>query len=405
MAGSMNWTRRRYEFAAVVPVVAVFVALYVWSLPTEGPNRSAEVYGFIAAVFVVPITLWLVTSLLLVDQWWKGAGARLSTMDPPGQVLALTVANLPESRQLWGEAMLGELAQVQGRTARWRFALSCARAALSLPLPTRRPVLVIAAAGAAVAAVAAAHTAVGAVLPGLGFFAASFVAFVGVMAVLTTARARAVRPRVAAATVLVICAVAASVVATAAFLLQHPSAAEGLTPARAGILAVALAGCLWLAAAPPLRLGGSRVAVHLGVGAGVIFTLSVPVAQRVNLEGLLPLWLLFGPILTFGVAAFVAAARSRSFQAGVQAGIWSAITVMPLNWAVGLFEQLRQYAIEGVFRFAGDLSSAGFNLGFAFMIFVAIPVIGFPFSVFGAIAGAALRGTPPARNDVPEGTS
>jgi hypothetical protein len=60
MAGSMNWTRRRYEIAAVVPVVAVFVALYVWFVPTENPNRSAEVYGYIAALFALPIMLWLV---------------------------------------------------------------------------------------------------------------------------------------------------------------------------------------------------------------------------------------------------------------------------------------------------------------------------------------------------------
>jgi hypothetical protein len=115
--------------------------------------------------------------------------------------------------------------------------------------------------------------------------------------------------------------------------------------------------------------------------------------------------LFFGPVLTFGVAAFAAAARGRPFHAGVQAGIWTAITVMPLNWALGLFEQIRQFAIDGVFRFAGDLLSAEFNLGFAFMIFMAIPIIGFPFAAFGAIAGAALRSTPPARNDVPEGTS
>lgn len=143
---------------------------------------------------------------------------------------------------------------------------------------------------------------------------------------------------------------------------------------------------------------------HLGVGAAVIFAPSVAVAGRVHIEGLLPLWLLFGPMLTFGVAALVAAAWGRSFRSGVQAGIWTAIAVMPLNWALGLFEQLRQYAIDGVWRFAGDLSSAGFNLGFAFMVFMAIPIIGFPFLIFGAINGAALRGTPPARNDVPEGT-
>ncbi len=46
MAGSMNWTRRRYEIAAVVPVVAVFVALHVWSPPDR---KSKQVGGGVRA--------------------------------------------------------------------------------------------------------------------------------------------------------------------------------------------------------------------------------------------------------------------------------------------------------------------------------------------------------------------
>lgn len=64
---------------------------------------------------------------------------------------------------------------------------------------------------------------------------------------------------------------------------------------------------------------------------------------------------------------------------------------MPLSWAVGRFEALHRYAVDGRFTFAGDLSSAGLDLGFAFMMFLAVPIVGFPFAVFGAIAGAALR--------------
>lgn len=96
MAGSMSWTRRRYEIAAAVSVVVVFAALYAWSLPTGQP---VEVYGYIAALFVWPTMFWLGASLALVDCWWKSSGSRLSTMDAPGQVLALTVATLPEPRQ------------------------------------------------------------------------------------------------------------------------------------------------------------------------------------------------------------------------------------------------------------------------------------------------------------------
>ncbi|MDQ6771555.1 MAG: hypothetical protein M3024_00970 [Candidatus Dormibacteraeota bacterium] len=45
-------------------------------------------------------------------------------------VLALAVRGLPPECEGWGAAMLAELDQVQGRGARWRFALGCARVAI-----------------------------------------------------------------------------------------------------------------------------------------------------------------------------------------------------------------------------------------------------------------------------------
>ena len=99
----------------------------------------------------------------------------------------------------------------------------------------------------------------------------------------------------------------------------------------ATVLAGALAGCLGLAVALP------------GVGAAVIFVVGSLVAEG----ELLPIWLFLGPMLTFGIAAFAGAAKGRSFRAGVRTGIWAAITVMPVSWAVGRFEELRQYADYG----------------------------------------------------------
>jgi len=115
MAGSVSSTRRRYEIAAAVPVVAVFAGLYAWTVPAGDPAQSADPYLWFALPFAMLTVLWLSASWLLVHQWWQGTGVRLSTMDAPGQLLALTVSTLPEPRQRWGEAMLGELAQVHGR--------------------------------------------------------------------------------------------------------------------------------------------------------------------------------------------------------------------------------------------------------------------------------------------------
>ena len=38
--------------------------------------------------------------------------------------------------------------------------------------------------------------------------------------------------------------------------------------------------------------------------------------------------------------------------------------------------------------FAGDVTTASFTVGFALLVLVAVPVIGFPFAVIGATAGA-----------------
>jgi hypothetical protein len=337
MAGSVSRPQRRYEIAAAAPVVAVFAGLYAWVVPTGGPNRSTDMF-WLAVLFLIPTFFWLVASSLLVHHWWERAGARMSTMDAPGRLLAAAVATLPEPGRGWGEAMLGELDQVRGRSARWRFALSCAQAALFLPVRTRWPV--------------------------------------------------------PAATVLVTGAVVAGAAATVAFPAQHPAATGGFPSGSAAVLTGVLAGCLWLAVAPPRPLVGSRLAPHLGAGAAVVFALGVLASNRLSGEGLPALWLLFGPMLTFAAAASIAAAVGRSFRAGVRAGVWTAIAVMPLTLALGVFEALRQYAANGTWLFAGDTTSAGFNLGFAFATSIAIPLIGFPFAVFGATVAATLRDPP-----------
>jgi hypothetical protein len=55
------------------------------------------------------------------------------TEDAPLRLLRWTAALLPEQRDEWGQAMLGELDHIEGRGRRWRFAIGCAGAALLLP--------------------------------------------------------------------------------------------------------------------------------------------------------------------------------------------------------------------------------------------------------------------------------
>jgi hypothetical protein len=312
-------------------------------------------------------------------------------MDGPERLLSSAVATLAEPRRRWGEAMLAELAQVRGRPARWRFALSCARAALSLPLPTRRPVLAIAS-GVVVAAWAAVSFLVVVTMPGLFFFAVGFVALMGLMVLLLVARGRRLRPAAPTATALVAGAVAASVVALVALEVQLPAAVTVLPPVRAGFLAVMLAGCLWLAVAPPRWMAGGRLAPIAGTGAAVAFALGLLALGVTRVEdGPSIVWLLAAPELTFIIPAFIAAAITRSFRAGVQAGIWTAIAVAPLAYAGGLAGALVEFGTSDRVVLSVGAMPSGFSFAFAVLVLAVIPALGFPFAVIGATVGTRLR--------------
>ena len=188
----MRWTRRRVQTIATWVVVvgwavvgwAVFYAVALAHAdPLPAPDTAVM-------WLVVPPLLWVLAVRLVLRHWWPGTGSHMSPMDLPGRVLAAAVAALPERRREWGRAMTAGLAEVQGRSARWRFAISSARAALWLPPAGGWPVLTLM---TAVVAVAAAGPAVGAAVPGLRVFAASFTGLLGAMVVLAVARSR--RPR------------------------------------------------------------------------------------------------------------------------------------------------------------------------------------------------------------------
>jgi hypothetical protein len=63
--------------------------------------------------------------------------ARTLTVTPPADapagLLAWAAGLLPADRADWGQAMVGELGQIQHWSTRWRFALSCLAATLLLP--------------------------------------------------------------------------------------------------------------------------------------------------------------------------------------------------------------------------------------------------------------------------------
>jgi multisubunit Na+/H+ antiporter MnhB subunit len=346
---------------------------------------------------------------LVLRHWWSVADAGMSTMDPPERLLAAAVATLPERRREWGRAMSAELAEVEGRSARWRFALSSVWAMLWMPLAGGRLVIALVTA-VVVAATTAAGPAVGAAVPGLRAFAVAFTGLVGAMVVLAVVRSR--RPRLPAApapTVLVTAGVAASIAVTVIFLRREPAAAQYLPLPAAVYLAVALAGCLRLAAASPRWLGTNRLAPHVGAAAAVVFATWFWLVIRLDGADLpLPLVLLLAPVLpltpiaAFFVPAFTAGRAARSLRSGLLAAVWTVAAVVPLTFAVWLPEALRRHAIDGRLLDGEVAGPVGRNLTEAMIFCLGIfPVLGLVLGVIGAALGA--RRAHPAAPDGPDG--
>ncbi|HEY0531208.1 MAG TPA: hypothetical protein VGD29_06380 [Actinoplanes sp.] len=59
--------------------------------------------------------------------------AAMAPGDGPSRLLGWAVGALPADRAPWGQAMFGELHQMDNRRQRWRFAVGCAGAAVFLP--------------------------------------------------------------------------------------------------------------------------------------------------------------------------------------------------------------------------------------------------------------------------------
>ena len=390
----MRWTRRRVQSLTTWVVVVAWVLFYAVALATADPLPSPETA---VAQLVVPPLLWVVAARLVLRHWWSGPGSRMSARDLPGRLLAAAVAALPERRRAWGRAMTAELAEVRGRSARWRFALSSVRATLWLPPAGGWPMLALVT-GVVVAATTAAGPAVGASVPGLKVFAVTFTALVGAMAVLAVARSRRPRLRlpVPAPTVLVTAGVAASIAATVIFLRREPTAAQYLPPPAARYLAAVLAGCLWVALASPRWLGTSRLAPHLGAAAAVVFAAWFWLANRTDgtepplpLLLVLALVLVLAPLAVFFVPAFAAGRADRSFRSGLQAAVWTVTAIIPLTYAIWLPEGLRRHAIDGRLLVDDVVAPVGMNLADALAFCLGIvPVLGLTLAVIGAGLGA-----------------
>jgi hypothetical protein len=404
----MNRDRRRTRAVVTWTVVVAWVGFYVVAVVASDGDVAPEAA---ALQLVLPPGLWAIAVRLLLRHLWAAADARTPVPDPPEQVLAAAVAALPERRRDWGRAMTAELAGIRGRSARWRFALSSARAALSQPPAGGWPLTALAVATVpVVGSVAATGPAVGAAVPGLRVFAVTFAGLIGASVLLAVARRHRPRLPAPAASVLVTGAVAASIAGTVVILRRDPAAADHLPPAAAVYLAVVLAGCLWIALAAPRSLGTDRRAPHLGAVGGLAFAgwfllvFGLEGSQPPALLALLiGLSLVLAPFSIFFAPAFVAGRAGRSFRSGLQAAVWTLVAVMPTTYALWLPLGIRRHGIDGRSLDGEVVGPVGMNLADAMVFCLGVfPVLGLLFGLIGAGVGARPTGTPDVTEPQPQ---
>jgi hypothetical protein len=295
--------------------------------------------------------------------------------------------------------MATELDQVRGRSARWWFAAGCVRAALFPPRASRVPVLAVAAIAAGT--VTAAGIAAGYAPPGIQVFAVTFLALLGAMVTLAVARSHPVRRLARRGVVGPIIAIAglAGVVSCLAFagyaVAQYPSTARLAGGTVSVILAVMLAGVLWLTLKPPRVLGAGRVAGWCGLGAALAIAAGLLLTSHFpgDRDSGVMVFLMFGTVVIFFLTSAIAAGAGRSFGVGVRAATWTAVLATSLVFAIWTAEALRWYRIDARLLLDGETGEQfGTNITDAvFWTLLFVTIWGLPTGVIGAAAGNALR--------------
>jgi hypothetical protein len=419
----VNRTRRLGRtggLAVSAATAAPFVLLWVQAMRSADDPLTARVRLDMAIWIAVFGTPWMIAARLLWRAWWRRAGAELSALDAPAWLLAAAAATLPGDRRDWGAAMAAELAQVQDRAARWRFAAGCARAAVFPPGGNRAAVGVTGA--LAVVATAAAALAAAAALPAGRVFALTFVGLLGGLATLAVARRVRVGragpgPAVAG---LALAGVAGCVGFTTWYLAEHPTTPSGhppvvsatLPPPTAVVLAVGLAGCLWLALTPPGWLVADRHGRRFGVTMALVLVAGFVLVSRLALRGVDGLdagmmsYLLFAAPLVVLAGSAAAAAAGRSFRTGIAACALASLLGALLVIVAWLAEAPRWHRqVGGLLLDADGGVGMGANLGDAiWWTLITLVLWALPLGVIGAAAaGRRVRARPrPARDPGPE---
>jgi hypothetical protein len=203
--------------------------------------------------------------------------------DAPARLLGWAVGLLAGQQAEWGQAMIGELDRLDGRSRRWRFALGCVGAALVLPpwgpaAAALGALMSVAAGGAAIAVYTQIHYRLGV---GAGTWVLAAILLVVLVGYMLSGGALLRRPGVAAPGLVGGLIVAAAWLAVSGFTLSRFLAPTGFGPTMVALLVVpALVGVgatLWGGGADVGRRAARLAAVSAGLGLYLYGVLAVAV--------------------------------------------------------------------------------------------------------------------------------
>jgi hypothetical protein len=238
-------------------------------------------------------------------------------------------------------------------------------------------------------------------------FAPTFVGLPGGLATLTVARSRPVGRAGGPAVIGLAVAGVAGCLAATHYLAAYPSTRSGHPPATAAtlppvtavVLAVMLAGCLWLAPTPPRWLVGARHGRRFGVGMALALVAGFVLTSRLGLRGVdladggMMSYLRAAPPVVLLAGSAAAAAAGRSFRTGRAACAWATVLGALLVIVAWLAEAPRWYRqVGGLLLDADGGSGMGANLGDAIWWTLVVLVLwALPLGAIGAAAGRRAR--------------
>jgi len=173
------------------------------------------------------------------------------------------------------------------------------------------------------------------------------------------------------------------------------------------LFAATLAAFGWLAFHPPQRLAADRAVSGIAVGGALTVAAGLLLTSRLGLRGVAGLdvgvlpYLYLIPIAVVFAGSAWAAARYRSFGAGLQTAVWTVLLASLLTYAVALSEAVRWYARHASLILAGDavpLSAVGENLRNFTWSLLLLPFWWLPFGILGGLAARLNPGGPGRRS-------